>query len=44
MKNKILYNAKEFKDLKEMINNSCEEFAKNTAFTIKHKERKKCKI
>ncbi len=41
MKNKVLYEVKEFKDLKELMNNSCKEFAKNTAFVIKHKDGKK---
>jgi len=40
MKNEILYDAKEFRDLKEMINNSCTEFKNNVAFVIKHKEGK----
>lgn len=43
MENKILYNAKEFKDIKEMISNSSKEFAKNVAFVIKHKNRKEIK-
>ena len=43
MKNKILYNAKEFRDLKEMITSSCKEFAKKDAFVIKHKEGKNVK-
>ncbi len=41
MKNKILYETKEFQDLKEMINYACKEFSKNTAFVIKHQEGKK---
>lgn len=40
MKNEILYHEKEFKDLKEMLNNSTKEFAKNIAFVTKHKENK----
>ena len=38
MKNKILYETREFKDLKEMINYACKEFSKNIAFVIKHKD------
>lgn len=41
MKNEILYEVKEFKNLKEMINNSCKEYEKNIAFVIKHKNGKK---
>lgn len=40
MKNEILYETKEFENLKDMINNSVKEFAKNVAFVIKHKEDK----
>ena len=40
MKNEILYNAQEFSDLKEMINNSCTKFKNNDAFIVKHKEGK----
>ncbi len=40
MKNKALYEVKEFRDLKEMIDYACKKFAKNTAFVIKHKEGK----
>ena len=40
MKNEILYNVKEFENLKDMINNACTEFANHTAFVIKHKEGK----
>ncbi len=43
MKNEILYETKEFKDLKEMLNNAYTEFAKNIAFVIKHKEGKEVK-
>ena len=41
MKNEILYNVKEFENLKDMIDNACTEFADHTAFVIKHKEGKK---
>lgn len=40
MKNEILYNVKEFENLKDMIDNACTEFADHTAFVIKHKEGK----
>ena len=40
MKNRILYDIHEFKDLKEMINNSTKEYAENVAFVIKHKNNK----
>lgn len=43
MKNKILYETREFKDLKEMINYACKEFSKNIAFVIKHKDGKDVK-
>ncbi len=41
MKNEILYNVKEFENLKDMIDNACTEFADHTAFVIKYKEGKK---
>ncbi len=41
MKNNVIYETKEFRNLKELINNSCTEFAKKTSFVIKHKEGKK---
>ena len=40
MKNEILYNVREFENLKDMIDNACTEFADHTAFVIKHKEGK----
>lgn len=40
MKNEVLYNVKEFKDVKDLIDSACKDFAKNTAFVIKHKEGK----
>ncbi|MCI9365899.1 MAG: AMP-binding protein [Clostridia bacterium] len=43
MRNEILYYSKEFRDLKEMLNNSCKEFAKNIAFVVKHKTGKEVK-
>ena len=43
MKNKILYETREFRNLKEMINYACKEFSKNIAFVIKHKDGKDVK-
>lgn len=43
MKNKILYETREFRNLKEMIDYACKEFSKNIAFVIKHKDGKDVK-
>jgi len=39
----ILYEAKEFKNLREIIKNSAKSFENNNAFIIKHKENKEVK-
>ncbi len=41
MKKVLIYDAKEFKTIKEMLENAGEEFAERDAFVIKHKEGKK---
>jgi len=40
MKKILIYDVKEFKSIKEMIENSGNEFAEREAFVIKHKEGK----
>ena len=43
MKTKALYNAKEFKNIKEIIYNSAKNYRGNTAFVIKKKDNNKTK-
>ena len=38
MKNKKIFEAKEFNNIKEIIYNSAKKYENNTAFVIKHKE------
>lgn len=40
MKKVLMYDVKEFKNIKEIVENSGKEFAERTAFVIKHKEGK----
>lgn len=39
METKAIYEATEYKNVKEIILNSAEKFNKKTAFTIKHKNK-----
>ena len=41
MERERYFNAVEFKDIKGIIYNSAKQYAKNTAFILKHKEDKK---
>ena len=44
MERERYFNAIEFKDIKGIIYNSAKQYAKNTAFILKHKEEKKITI
>ena len=44
MERERYFNAIEFKDIKGIIYNSAKQYAKNTAFILKHKEDKKNNI
>lgn len=41
MKNVLIYDVKQFRSIKELIENAGKEFAERDAFVIKHKEGKK---
>ena len=41
MSNNRIFDAKEYKDMKELLYGSAEKFGDRTAFTIKHQEGKK---
>lgn len=41
MKNVLIYDVKQFKTIKELIENAGKEFAERDAFIIKHKDGKK---
>ena len=41
MKKVLIYDVKEFRSIKEIFENSAEEFGERDAFVIKHKDGKK---